>query len=216
MKKKLQRKEKNIIGIDLGQSQDYTAICILEKWQKWFAWPYDGQKDGKPYYFVRFLERPPLGTSYPAIIKRTEQIYYGLKEKEEKAPSLVLDATGVGKPVFDSFKDANLRPVGISIHGGNTVTKDKVYNVPKRDLAGVLQVLYQNERIKVSSQLPEAETLNNELLNFKVKININTGHDSYEAWREGIHDDLVLAVACAAWWGERPTFQAVDIRGLGF
>ena len=40
-----------------------------------------------------------------------------------------------------------------------------------------------------------------ELAQFKVKINISTGHDSYEAWREGDHDDLVLAVALACWYG---------------
>jgi hypothetical protein len=28
-------------------------------------------------------------------------------------------------------------------------------------------------------------------------------HDSYNAWRESIHDDLVLAVALAAWYAER-------------
>ncbi len=36
-----------------------------------------------------------------------------------------------------------------------------------------------------------------------MKINISTAHDSYEAWREGDHDDLVLAVAMACWAGER-------------
>ena len=28
------------------------------------------------------------------------------------------------------------------------------------------------------------------------------GHDSYGAWREKAHDDLVLAVAMAVWVGE--------------
>lgn len=28
-------------------------------------------------------------------------------------------------------------------------------------------------------------------------------HVSYAAWREQEHDDLVLAVALACWWGER-------------
>lgn len=32
-----------------------------------------------------------------------------------------------------------------------------------------------------------------------MKVNVSTGHDSYEAWREGDHDDLVLAAALAAW-----------------
>ncbi len=48
-----------------------------------------------------------------------------------------------------------------------------------------------------------ADTLKRELLTFRVKINIATSHDSYDAWREGDHDDLVLAVAMACWCGER-------------
>jgi hypothetical protein len=34
----------------------------------------------------------------------------------------------------------------------------------------------------------------------RAKINLQTGHDSYEAWRERDHDDLVLAVALACYW----------------
>lgn len=183
-----------IIGVDLGQSQDYTAISVLEVRQS---------ASQKPVYYVRHLERPSLGTPYPQIIEKVERIYNSLN-KENIAPALVLDVTGVGRPVFDTFMQANLSPIGIQIHGGSNVTQDgSIFNVPKRDLAGVLQVLYQNGRIKVSARLKDAHTFNNELLNFKVKINIKTGHDSYEAWRDGIHDDLVLSVACGAWYGER-------------
>jgi hypothetical protein len=32
------------------------------------------------------------------------------------------------------------------------------------------------------------------------KVNLATGHDSYEAWREEAHDDLVLAVSLACWY----------------
>jgi hypothetical protein len=42
-----------------------------------------------------------------------------------------------------------------------------------------------------------------ELLNFKVKIDPQTAHDSYAAWRENIHDDLVLATALSLWAAER-------------
>ncbi|MDD1753960.1 MAG: hypothetical protein LUQ38_12840 [Methanotrichaceae archaeon] len=41
-----------------------------------------------------------------------------------------------------------------------------------------------------------------ELLNFKVKIDPQTAHDSYSAWRESEHDDLVLSVALACWYAE--------------
>jgi hypothetical protein len=63
----------------------------------------------------------------------------------------------------------------------------------------------------VASALPEAATLTEELQNFQMKVSLDTGHNSYGAWREGAHDDLVLALACALWCGERqwPRFAPV-------
>jgi hypothetical protein len=79
------------------------------------------------------------------------------------------------------------------------VTKDNgVTRVPKRNLVSTVQVYLQSGRLKIAGKLPEADTLARELQNFQVKINDNA-HDSYGAWREGTHDDLVLAVALALW-----------------
>jgi len=180
------------IGLDLGQAQDYTAIAVVEK-----------KELPKPAeYHVRHLERPKLGTPYPAIVDRVKQLMASSSLQNKTA--LVVDATGVGAPVVDMFRKAGLRPVAITITGGNSVgSGDGGYHVPKRDLVTTLQVLFQTGRLKVAAGLPEARTLVEELLNFKVKINVKTAHDSYEAWREGIHDDLVLAVALACWYGER-------------
>jgi hypothetical protein len=68
-------------------------------------------------------------------------------------------------------------------------------------------VLLQSGRLKVAPDLPESETFIGELSNFKVKISA-AGHYSYNAWRESIHDDLVLSVALGAWWGERKVTPA--------
>jgi len=65
-----------------------------------------------------------------------------------------------------------------------------------------VQVLLQNKRLKIASTLSEAATLKKELLNFRVKVDPATAHDSYEHWRDGDHDDLVLAVAMACWYRE--------------
>jgi hypothetical protein len=40
------------------------------------------------------------------------------------------------------------------------------------------------------------------MLSFKRKVT-HAGHDTYEAWREGTHDDFVLAAALACWYAER-------------
>jgi hypothetical protein len=76
------------------------------------------------------------------------------------------------------------------------------YRVPKRDLVGVVAVLLQQARLQIAQSMPETPLLLHELLNFKVKIDPSTAHDSYSAWREQDHDDLVLALALACWWGE--------------
>jgi hypothetical protein len=39
---------------------------------------------------------------------------------------------------------------------------------------------------------------------FRRKIDLRTAHDSYEHWREGDHDDLVLAVCLACWGAMNP------------
>lgn len=80
--------------------------------------------------------------------------------------------------------------------------------MPKKDLAGALIAAFHGERLRIAAGLTEGATLVNELLNFKVKVNIATGNESFEAWREGVHDDLVLAVAMAVWWGENRTGRA--------
>jgi hypothetical protein len=118
---------------------------------------------------------------------------------------LVTDATGVGRPVIDMMQKAGLRPVAVTITGGfdeNRVMSND-FRIPKRNLVSTLAVILQSGRLKVAPELAESETFVSELSNFKVKISA-AGHDSYNAWRESIHDDLVLSVALAAWWGERP------------
>jgi hypothetical protein len=93
----------------------------------------------------------------------------------------------------------------VTITGGDTASTEDPWHlrVPKRDLVGTLVALLQTGRLRVAEGLELAPALVNELVNFKMKINLDTGHDSYEAWRESVHDDLVLAVALACWCGER-------------
>jgi len=188
-----------LIGVDLGQARDFSAISIIKQLQDYVVDPFEGRnRFGDRYYQVVHLERPPLETSYSQIVDRVVKLYNQVERGE-----LIIDFTGVGRPVYDSFRRGGVYPKGISITGGSAVTRDgNIYNVPKRDLAGCLQVLYQQKRIKVAGKLDHARTLNNELLDFKVKIDKETGHDSYEH-RSGAHDDLVLSVAVAVWYGEK-------------
>lgn len=203
-------------GLDLGQSQDYTALAIAERIVV---------LEGKPSYHFRYLERLKLGTPYPDQVQHVKTLveHPPLKGKV----TLALDYTGVGRPVADMFREAHLpcSLYAIGIHGGDIVTWDEEdkyrVKVPKRDLVACVQVLLQSGRLKIAEALPEASTLIKELLNFKVKIDPQTAHDSYSAWRENIHDDLVLAVALACWIGEHkgestPEYESVQKREARF
>lgn len=188
--------ERYLIGVDLGQSQDYTAIVVIQM--------FDTQ--GKKEYDLRHLERPDLGTPYPVVVNRIAEIVEDRRLGENK--NLVVDATGVGRPVVDMMQEKGLRPYAMTITA-STTEYDKV---AKRDLVSTLQVVLQTSRLKIAEGLPLAPVLVKELVNFKAKIS-NTGHDSYEAWRDGVHDDLVLATALAVWHGEqRTTLRSVHDR----
>ena len=175
-----------IISADLGQTNDYSAFTIIDR------------VDGGCH--LRHVERPELGTPYPRIVERLKELAAS-PEVGGARRTMVIDTTGCGKPVWDMLARAGISATlkGITITGGNTVHRDgSMYNVPKRDLVAALQVAFQNGELKIARGLPLADTLVTELMHFKVKININ-GHDQYEAWREGVHDDIVLSAAMGVW-----------------
>lgn len=184
------------IGLDLGQSVDYTALAVAER--------HKHAAPQRPSYDVRHLQRFPLGTGYPDIVDQVGEMLT-TPPLAGQGLSLVVDATGVGAPVVDLLRRARLpgRLVPVTITGGDSVNRDRAgFRVPKRDLISSTKVLLQSGRLRFA-ELPETPILVKELLSFQVKIDPATAHDSYAVWREGIHDDLVLAVALAVWFGER-------------
>jgi hypothetical protein len=126
-------------------------------------------------------------------------------------PVLIVDATGVGDAVYQAIWEQMVKEkcpgasAGVVITAGSAVTQDQSapgrWRIAKRQLASVLQVLLGNRRLLVAEALPEARTLKDELGKFTVKIT-DSLNESFEAWRENDHDDLVLAVALAAWAAE--------------
>lgn len=198
------------LGLDLGQAQDYTALAIVDQVG-------DKANINQFAYHVTWLERFKLGTPYPDVVDRINtmlektQLYQGCY--------LIADATGVGRPVIEMMKRKGINPVAVTITAGIELSRDEFgyFRVPKRDLVGELQVLLQEGRLKIAEALEHSRTLVQELMNFKVKITA-AAHDTYGVWREGVHDDLVFAVALACWFGENHVesiFEVQHPRELG-
>src|SRR5262249_24524655 len=113
----------------------------------------------------------------------------------------------VGRPVIDMLRRVQVRAralVPVVISGGESESKNKqgYFSVPKHVLVSQLEALITGNRFLVAPRLPLAKQLATELLHFTRKRQDN-GHETYEAIRESIHDDLCLAASLATWYGER-------------
>ncbi|SRR5579883_548424 len=185
-----------LAGLDLGMMSDYTALALIEKTVQC----HDDKRINR--YAVRHLQRW-LRVDYPTIAEELRPLFAALPTR----PTLVADETGVGIGVLQILRRAPL-PVsgirGITITSGHSVNlrPDGGYCVPKKELVASTQSLLQGKRLLIAPALREAKTLRQELSNFKVKINVASATESFEAWRAGQHDDLVLAVCLAVWYGE--------------
>lgn len=185
------------VGLDLGQSADYSALVILER---------RGFSPQNYTFDCRFLKRWELRTSYPQTVEDTVRYVnsQSLNADVRMRPVLAVDATGCGAAVIDLFRREHLsgKLVPILITAGDSVSRDgDTVRVPKRDLVGAIAVALQSGKLKISEELPLTKILTAELQNFKAKIT-NSGNDTYGAgaeWRVGNNDDLVLALAMALW-----------------
>jgi hypothetical protein len=188
-----------ILGLDLGQSQDFTALAAIEK--SWGPRPDDPTRQ-VGFYAVRHLKRWPLKTSYTDI---TNDLVRLVQTSPLAWPVLTVDKTGVGTAVIDLLVKAQLaawiRPVLITGGHQTAAGADGSLHVPKKELVSSLQVVLQSRRLLVAA-MPERELLIKELLAFRVKITA-AANETFEAWRERDHDDMVLAVALAIWYGGR-------------
>jgi hypothetical protein len=207
------------IGLDLGQSRDYTTLIILEK--VWERGRTDKQGRAVMLHYVRYAKRYPLGTLYPDIVQDAKENYlenpdllyehfpgYG---QYRAMPQLIIDATGVGAAIKDEFEKQGmrrptLRPVIIT--GGVDENYEKgTYRVPKSRLLEKMQVDAQFGLLKIAGGMDLLETLKQELANVKPKMKPESAYLSYEEIREGVHDDLVLAAALAHWGAHRFRFH---------
>ena len=208
----------NIVSVDLGMGPDPTSLVVLEvltrehvrlerietRYSISFASVYrrpDGSESTScppPAFFLRHLERLPLGSSYAGVVSRVKGIHDGLRE-----PVLAVDATGAGKSVVELFREAGMSPWTVTISAGDEIVESGMSaRVPKRDLIATAQVMLQSGRLKIARGLPNASLLLRELQGFRMNVDLKRTKDSL-AWREGANDDLVLALAVGLWTGER-------------
>ena len=216
------------IGLDLGQLQDYSALAVVREIAAPAPAPVpttlfhpadlgapslrllNGQRatavaerDELPALCVTYLHRWPLGTKYAKIVEAMGAFL--ASELAGDRPQLTIDGTGVGVAVLEMFDAAGIGYEAVSIHGGQATTREgRLWRVAKKTLVGALQVPLQDKRLTIEPPtMPFAAELRAEMGSFTYKITA-AANETYAAWREADHDDLVLALAIACWRATRP------------
>ena len=200
-----------LIGVDVGQKRDPTAICVVEVEERPAPPPSaggDSSSRAVVHFPVRYLERLPLGTPYPDISRRLAEIVKGARAKAKSTPEVYVDATGVGQPVVDLLR-VDARPARITAvyftHGDRrTVELGVGIKLGKAWLVSRLQTLLQTGRLHLP-KTDEAEALAKELLDYEIRVS-EDANDRYGAFRVGTHDDLVTALGLAV-QADPPTWR---------
>lgn len=212
-----------VYGLDLGQANDWSALAGLRERDatpderaaqlREYAEATQGRGDELPeeerHHDMIGLKRWPLGLSYTAVVSGTLGLLSDLARRNPGAQmTLVVDYTGVGRPVVDMFAEPiralPVDLVALTITSGKAATCEvrddghAEWHVPKQALVSAAQIMLQTRRLHIPPALPKAADLKAELENFRMKITL-AANAQYEAWRDGQHDDLVLATAMAAW-----------------
>ena len=145
------------IGIDLAKHQDYTVILPMGR---------DGDVKG----MQRFNQ-----IDWPAQKSRIIETYHKL------GGVVMLDATGVGDPIYD-----DLRRAGVNVRGVKLTSQSKT-----KLIQGLMVAIEQRE----VAWSPTLDILTNELKRYEYEY-LPSGTVRYNA-PAGYHDDCVIALALA-------------------
>jgi hypothetical protein len=179
------------IGLDLGQTTDYSALTVLEVTQ---------DPGSQAIYSLRHFRRYTLGTPYPEIVSSVSRLCSN--PRFDGRATLVVDQTGVGRPVVDMFRrfpmSATVTPITITSGHGSSFGSDGSLHVPKRDIVNTLRLILETGRLRIARKLPSVEILVRELLDFQARIT-PSANEVFGANGNGKHDDLVLALSLPVW-----------------
>ena len=213
------------IGVDLAQSRDRTVLVAVDSFRLEPEPTIEEMNAINPvrdalrgrvrtpraqlHHEIVHIDRLPAGIGYPEQVVRIVQTASALSVEE--TAGLVVDATGVGRPVVDMIRSACEFPLrAVTITGGSEVVKaGRDYSVPKADLVGVLEVTLSTRQLHVVAGLPHTEELDKELRAFGYELGV-TGKPRYEG--KGAHDDIVTALSLALWGVEHGASYGRDFK----
>ena len=210
-----------VVSLDLGELTDFSARAILRRGLRTDARRLPARTErghSLHRYDLLALKRYEKGTPYSDVVSDT----VGILARPDLQPllGLVVDATGVGRPVVETFRTelARLRRdrgLEVPCHAVTITAGERwslagrhEYRVAKTLLVSTGRAALEGGTLKFARGLPCAALLRRELLNYKVRITPSV-HEVFGA-ESGEHDDLVTAVLLGMFVGDLPMHQMTE------
>jgi len=209
-----------LIGLSLGQSGDSSGLSVAQAIQP-FGSGYDSPSECPGNLLtlsVKHLHRFPPGTKYLDMSEHILEVKRQIVIEEEKlSPTvavqtyLVVDQTAVGPAIVEIIEQEVKRiPVTkVVIRGQDESDADSLYQIPKRNLIGLIRVFLEKERLQIAQDLDQTSTLVQELMKYQERPT-SAASLSIDAWREQPADDLIFATALACWKSQHLGSLRVD------
>lgn len=207
------------IGADIGQVHDPSAVCVSEavsrptgryryrepklgyfnKQGEYVANDYGADEIYKTQWYIRFIQRLPLGLGYPEQAIYLANLLCSPNFKGRRL-QFRMDITGVGRPVFQMLQEEivnerHIQPseymqlLPITLVNGDAYNT-KTGSLGKGYMVSTLQAILQTGRLHGPDTREMRATLD-EMKVFERTMS-KKGNDLFGAER-GMHDDLVIA-----------------------
>jgi hypothetical protein len=184
-----------IIGIEPGRKRDPAALCVVEREDRYS----EALRDSEAHFLVRYLQRLPVGTSFPETARRLAEILSAMRKRFGTTPEVFVDATGLGQPFVDLLeaqaRDLQVSAVYFSYGDHRTEELNGEVRLGKAWLVSRLQVLLQTGRLHLP-RTTESELLAADLLDFEVEVAADA-NERFGAFRVSARDDLITALGLA-------------------
>jgi hypothetical protein len=171
--------------------QDWSAMCVLEV-------------DGTDYKIVDLKHKQHQ--PYNEIVAWAKHVYEN--PRFGGSPVFLIDIGGVGKALQDQLTAEGVKTTGIQLTGSvssvNRVGPD--YHVSKTYMIGKFLAAWDADRVQRNAFARFRNSFDGELKAFRGKMS-SMGRAQFEA-AQGEHDDQVIAVAMAVWYGEHTKSHA--------
>lgn len=151
------------IGVDLAKYQDYSVVTVI---------------DLSTFNVVEIDRFNQM--DYTTQKTRIENI--ALRYKTESSPTIYIDSTGVGEPIFEDLAERGLQ-----------VEPYKFTEKSRKDLLTNLQLILEQGRIRI----PNNEQLVAELKSMQYHLS-DQGKLKIQV-PNGMHDDLIMSLALCVW-----------------